>query len=99
MFSTIITVMYLYIFVGTLKLFITSAIGVCFSNRTSMTYLFNVSKVEFYGARNNVCGFVKMLIRTFSIVIISFDSRTRKFLFNCVTCAEVGNPVLNNDEK
>lgn len=88
--------MCLYSFIGTLKLFVTSAIGVCFSNNTSVTYLFIVSMVELGGAGNNVWGLVTMLIRSFSIVIILFDSVTREFLFNRLIWLEVGKPVLND---
>ena len=37
-----------------------------------------------------------MLIRSFSIVIILFDSVTREFLFNRLIWLEVGKPVFND---
>ena len=33
--------------------------------------------------------------RTLSIVIMSFDSEAREFLFSCWICTDVGNPILN----
>ena len=99
LFSIIITVMCLYIFIGTLKPFINSTIGECFSNRTSVTYLFIASMVEFDGARNSVWELAKILTHTFSMVIISFDSETNEFLFNCLICAEVGKSFVNDAKK
>ena len=84
---------------GTLKLFMISASGGCFSNRTSVTYLLMVSMVEFDGARNKVWGLASMLTRTLSFVMKSFDSDTREFRFNCLICADVGSPVLNDAKK
>ena len=77
----------------------TSAIGGCFSNRISVTYLLMVSTVELDGARNKVWGLASMLTRTLSFVIESFDSDTREFWFNCLICADIGNSVLNDAKK
>ena len=40
-----------------------------------------------------------MLTRTLSFVTESFDSDTREFRFNCLICADIGNPVLNDAKK
>ena len=69
--------------------------GSCVENKTSIAIKFKRFAARFVAVKNRVCGFVRMLTSTFSLVMVSLLSDTIAFWFS-LAIAVVGGTVSRN---
>ena len=84
LFSVIMSVIFLYIFIGHIRALVTSAIWVSFWKSVLMTCWFITLTVVLVGARNNVCGFVWMFLRIFFLCYMIIGRRYQRVPVNLI---------------
>lgn len=95
LFSVKITVLFRYIGILCCKPLVTTIKGVWLPNNTSIMKLLIILTVELVGAKKVACGFVLILISTFSLVTLLFDNETIALLLSLWIWLFVGNPIRN----